>query len=89
MFVYASMCYIPSLTMVAAIQWAETSTAALYKWVVVVGGSFLVYICIMTAQRPLRPTVVSMYNYMQPIIGFNRYSHNRYGYIQYGKRYCH
>ena len=35
---------------------------------VVVGGSFLAYICIMTAQRLLRPTVVSMYNYMQPIV---------------------
>ena len=35
---------------------------------VVVGGSFLAYIFIMTAQRLLRPTVVSMYNYMQPIV---------------------
>ena len=32
------------------------------------GGSFLAYLCIMTAQRLLRPTVVSMYNYMQPIV---------------------
>ena len=30
--------------------------------------SFLAYIFIMTAQRLLRPTVVSMYNYMQPIV---------------------
>ena len=35
---------------------------------VVLGGSFLAYLCIMTAQRLLRPTVVSMYNYMQPIV---------------------
>ena len=35
---------------------------------VVVGGSFLAYIFIMSAQRLLRPTVVSMYNYMQPIV---------------------
>lgn len=70
MFVYASMCYIPfSYHDVAAIQWAETSTAALLQvGYVVVGGSFLAYICIMTAQRLLRPTVVSMYNYMQPIV---------------------
>ena len=70
MFVYASMCYIPfSYHDVAAIQWAEISTAALLQvGYVVVGGSFLAYICIMTAQRLLRPTVVSMYNYMQPIV---------------------
>ena len=70
MFVYASMRYIPfSYHDVAAIQWVEISTAALLQvGYVVVGGSFLAYICIMTAQRLLRPTVVSMYNYMQPIV---------------------
>lgn len=70
MFVYASMCYIPfSYHDIAGIQWAEISSAAyLQVGYVVVGGSFLAYIFIMTAQRLLRPTVVSMYNYMQPII---------------------
>ena len=70
MFVYASMCYIPfSYHDVAVIQWTEISTAALLQvGYVVVGGSFFAYICIMTAQRLLRPTVVSMYNYMQPIV---------------------
>ena len=54
---------------VAAIQWSEISTAALLQaGYVVVGGSFLAYIFIMSAQRLLRPTVVSMYNYMQPIV---------------------
>ena len=70
MFVYASMCYIPfSYHDIAAIEWGGISTAALLQvGYVVVGGSFLAYICIMTAQRLLRPTVVSMYNYMQPIV---------------------
>ena len=70
MFVYASMCYIPfSYHDVAAIQWSEISIAALLQaGYVVVGGSFLAYIFIMSAQRLLRPTVVSMYNYMQPIV---------------------
>ena len=70
MFVYASMCYIPfSYHDVASIQWAEISTAAFVQvGYVVVGGSFLAYIFIMTAQRLMRPTVVSMYNYMQPIV---------------------
>lgn len=70
MFVYASICYIPfSYHDVAAIQWSGISTAALLQVsYVVIGGSFLAYICIMTAQRLMRPTVVSMYNYMQPIV---------------------
>ena len=64
------MSYIPfSYHDVAAIQWSEISTAALLQaGYVVVGGSFLAYIFIMSAQRLLRPTVVSMYNYMQPIV---------------------
>ena len=49
--------------------YAEISTAAYVQvGYVVIGGSFLAYIFIMTAQRLLRPTVVSMYNYMQPIV---------------------
>lgn len=70
MFIYASLCYIPfSYNDVAAIQWSGISTSALLQvGYVVIGGSFLAYICIMTAQRLLRPTVVSMYNYMQPIV---------------------
>lgn len=70
MFIYASMCYIPfSYQDVAGIQWAEGSTPAYVQiGYVVIGGSFLAYIFIMTAQRLLRPTVVSMYNYMQPIV---------------------
>lgn len=70
MFVYASMCYIPfTYNDVAAIEWSAVSTAAIWQVLyVVLGGSFIAYICIMTAQKLLRPTVVSMYNYMQPII---------------------
>lgn len=70
MFVYASMCYIPfSYTDVASIEWTAISTTAILQVLyVVLGGSFVAYICIMSAQRLLRPTVVSMYNYVQPII---------------------
>lgn len=70
MFVYASMCYIPfTYSDVAAIEWSTISTTAIWQVLyVVLGGSFIAYICIMTAQKLLRPTVVSMYNYMQPII---------------------
>lgn len=70
MFIYASMCYIPfSYYDISTIQWTSVSTVAILQVLyVVLGGSFLAYLCIMTAQRLLRPTVVSMYNYMQPIV---------------------
>lgn len=70
MFVYASMCYIPfSYNDVASIEWTTVSTAAILQVAyVVLGGSFVAYICIMSAQKLLRPTVVSMYNYVQPIV---------------------
>ncbi len=35
---------------------------------VVVGGTFIAYIGIMIGQKTLRPTVVGMYNYVQPIV---------------------
>lgn len=31
-------------------------------------GTYLAYICIMIGQKSLRPTVVGMYNYVQPIV---------------------
>lgn len=70
MFVYASMCYIPfSYHDIAVIEWSTIPTAAMWQVLyVVLGGSFLAYLCIMSAQRLLRPTVVSMYNYIQPIV---------------------
>ena len=32
-------------------------------------GTFLAYILMMIGQKTLRPTVISMYNYVQPIVG--------------------
>ena len=70
MFIYASMCYIPfSYNDIAIIQWETISATAIFQVsYVVLGGSFIAYICVMTAQKLLRPTVVSMYNYVQPIV---------------------
>lgn len=45
---------------IAPITWAETAF-------VVVGGTYLAYILMMKAQKTLRPTVVAMYNYVQPM----------------------
>lgn len=35
---------------------------------VVLFGTFFAYMCIMTGQKHLRPTVVGMYNYVQPVV---------------------
>ncbi len=70
MFVYASLCYIPlSYQDISCIEWRNIPVSTLWQMgYVVLGGTFVSYICLMGAQRMLRPTVVSMYNYMQPIV---------------------
>lgn len=70
LFFYAMLCYLPfSWGDIATIEWAVVPTSAILQALyVVLGGSFVAYLCLMSAQRLLRPTVVSMYNYMQPIV---------------------
>ncbi len=46
---------------IPAVTWAEVAY-------VVVVGTFLCYILMMNGQRTLRPTVVSIYNYVQPVV---------------------
>lgn len=49
--------------------WSALSTVTLAEIAyVVVGGTFLAYILMIRGQQVLRPTVVSMYNYVQPIV---------------------
>ncbi len=49
--------------------WSALSTVTLAEITyVVVGGTFLAYILMIRGQQVLRPTVVSMYNYVQPIV---------------------
>lgn len=70
MFIYASMCFIPfSYRDVASIEFARISTEV-YAGIafVVLGATFLAYLLVMVGQKNLRPTLVSMYNYVQPIV---------------------
>lgn len=70
MFMYASVCCIPfSYNHITTIPFASLSTE-LYLGIayVVVGGTFITYFLVPIGQRLLRPTVASMYNYMQPIV---------------------
>ena len=49
--------------------WSSLSAVTLGEiGYVVVGGTFLAYILMIRGQQVLRPTVVSMYNYVQPIV---------------------
>ena len=70
MFTYASVIITPiAYSHVAAIQWSQiaVSTWAECAYVVVV-GTYLAYILMMNGQQTLRPTVVSVYNYVQPLV---------------------
>lgn len=48
----------------AALDWLQVSGVAF----VVVGGTFLAYVFMMYGQQHLRPEVVGMYNYVQPVV---------------------
>lgn len=48
------------LASITQVTWAETSF-------VVFGGTFIAYLLVARAQKVLRPTVVAMYNYVQPV----------------------
>lgn len=70
MFLSASIIGIPASThwllstewhFISVIEWGGIAYVA-------VCGTFLAYICIMIGQKRLRPTLVGMYNYVQPIV---------------------
>lgn len=70
MFFWASLYILPLASPhLAANNWAEVT---LGTWAeagfVVVFGTFVSYLLMMKAQQILRPTVVSVYNYVQPIV---------------------
>ena len=71
MFTYAALIFIPcSFHEVSSIHFFEVPSYAWYCVLfVILGGTFFSYILIMIGQKTLRPTVVSMYNYIQPIVG--------------------
>jgi drug/metabolite transporter (DMT)-like permease len=70
MFTYASICFIPfSYNDVSSIPYASLSMGEIGNILfVVVFATFIAYICVPVGQKLLRPTVVSMYNYVQPIV---------------------
>ena len=70
MFLWASIMILPFTSVhMAGIEWGSVPVRT---WVeagyVVLFGTYLGYILTMIGQRTLRPTVVSVYNYVQPIV---------------------
>lgn len=70
MFTFASIAVLPlSVGKWIDTDWASMSVTEIagVAYVVVV-ATFFAYICTMIGQKNLRPTLVGMYNYVQPII---------------------
>ena len=70
MFTYASICLIPfSYNDLLAVEWDMLDSKTLGGLAMVVFcATFISYLLIPLGQKYLRPTVTSMYNYVQPII---------------------
>jgi Predicted permeases len=71
MFTFASICFIPVSfgDISAMLSQSFAPTVWLEVAYVVLFGTFFAYVMVMIGQKTLRPTVVSMYNYVQPIMG--------------------
>ena len=70
MFLWATLLLFPfAFPSVQAISFSQISLKTyLEVGYVVVFGTFICYLLMISGQRVLRPTVVSMYNYMQPVV---------------------
>jgi len=70
MFMYASICFVPiSYHDLVSVNFIEIPSFVYWEIAYVVFvATFIAYILILTGQKSLRPTVVSMYNYVQPIV---------------------
>lgn len=70
MFLWASVFIFPfTAPHVAAIEWATVPATTMWEIAYVVFfATYFSYILTMIGQRTLRPTVVSVYNYVQPIV---------------------
>ncbi len=70
MMTFATLVVLPfALPGLMQVQWRELSATTYAETAfVVVGGTFFSFLCGTTAQRILSPTVIAMYNYVQPIV---------------------
>ena len=71
MFTYASICFIPFSFSDLSVMVHQSFPVEVWLQVgyVVIFGTFVAYMLVLIGQKTLRPTVVSMYNYVQPMVG--------------------
>ena len=71
MFSYAAICFIPFSYKDLSVMELSSFSAEVWLQVgyVILFGTYLAYILMLVGQKTLRPTVISMYNYMQPVVG--------------------
>lgn len=70
MFTFASVAILPfSVKTIAVTDWQSLGAMEIGGVAyVVIGGTFIAYIFVMIGQKALRPTLVGMYNYVQPVV---------------------
>jgi len=70
MFLWATLLIWPfSLPQIAHLSWTTISSKTWIETIyVVIFGTFIGYLLVIQAQKVLRPTVVSSYNYVQPLV---------------------
>lgn len=70
MFTFASIALLPISA--NSLYNTDYTSIVFSQWLgiiyIVGAGTFLAYICIMIGQKNLRPTIVGMYNYVQPVV---------------------
>lgn len=70
LFLYASICFLPvSYHEILAVDYLSLPFSIYWRLAFVVfGATFLSYLFMTTGQHLLRPTIISMYNYAQPVV---------------------
>lgn len=70
MFLSAATMALPFTSpIIMSTHWSDiSSTEWLGVAAVVIGATYIAYICIVIGQKNLRPTIVGMYNYVQPVV---------------------
>lgn len=70
LFLFGSVFYLPfAARSVAAVDYAAVSPQLWWRVAyIILGATFVAYLLIPVGQKLLRPTIVSMYNYVQPVV---------------------
>lgn len=70
MFMFSALTYVPCMVpYLADISWGEFSSSSVLSLIyIIIFPTFVAYLIIPFSQRLLKPTVISMYAYLQPVV---------------------